>query len=758
MVRRTHLAPRGRPISTRRPGTRDADGANNHTEENRTEALRLHGTGISNAAIGRALGIPRTTISRWVHNPDMVLGRGRTCTLAPWEENMIVSAFNFVADVGLPLGRETLLKVVKGYCLAIGKPTPFHGNGGIPGPDWLVDFRGRHHGELRLRVTEYLSRARYDAMSPHNMDTYFNRLEVLYTQNPDWHEFGHLVFNLDETSLGCDRTDSKVFVNVVRQSAFKVVADGSKLAFTLLVCCNAGGARLPPFILYRAKTMNPAWVENGFPGAAYGVSNSGWMCAINFEGWFRDIFVPYVKRACGGKKVLLTFDGHRSHVTYNTIIMAQENNITLLCLPANSSHATQPLDVGVFNHMKRQWKDILKVFYDHPARKVTKEALPPLVNLLWEGWDATYAINGFRMTGLFPLSRQAVQPKVIPSPEDVLAAGNSGAYIMSKDAKTDELIKQLTTICKQTYDNIISPPAGAQDAAGPSGQAPPKRQRIQIEPGTVLTEESTAQRIREQEEAKVAKKLKIEENKRIRAENKLKRQQAQLAKALASAQKAKEKAAKKGVHIQMKPVKKPPKSLQDKKGVRALTDFFGKLKRVATDNSQSSEFVLDTPSPSDADSRSLQVDKAQQPKVHPPKRTCRIKKEVNYLDKTLQSDSADSDVDDPPVVSSGDPKFDISDLSTGDYVIYKLGNSHFPGKVLKVYKKQELLDVFTMIPLLDSHYKHWTWPKNERATKVSVNNIVHKINAPRPVYFSVVIKYEVEEIAKYYPQSDSAFP
>ena len=155
MVRRTHLAARGRPTSTRRTGTRDADGANTYSEETRTEALRLHGTGISIAAVGRTLGIPRTTLSRWVHNPDMVLGRGRTCTLAPWEENMIVSAFNFVSDVGLPLGRETLLKVVKEYCLAIAKPTPFHGNGGIPGPDWLVDFRGRHHGNLRLRVTSW---------------------------------------------------------------------------------------------------------------------------------------------------------------------------------------------------------------------------------------------------------------------------------------------------------------------------------------------------------------------------------------------------------------------------------------------------------------------------------------------------------------------------------------------------------------------------------------------------------------------------
>ena len=49
-------------------------------------------------------------------------------------------------------------------------------------------------------------------MSQPNMDVYFDQLEELYNLFPIWKIMKHLVFNLDETSLGCDRTHAKVFV------------------------------------------------------------------------------------------------------------------------------------------------------------------------------------------------------------------------------------------------------------------------------------------------------------------------------------------------------------------------------------------------------------------------------------------------------------------------------------------------------------------------------------------------------------------
>ena len=70
----------------------------------------------------------------------------------------------------------------------------------------------------------------------------------------------------------------------------------------------------------------------------------------NFEKWFINIFVPHVKPL--PKPVILTFDGHGSHMTYPTVKAVMDNGILLVCLPANTSHALQPLDVGVFKPLK----------------------------------------------------------------------------------------------------------------------------------------------------------------------------------------------------------------------------------------------------------------------------------------------------------------------------------------------------------------------------------------------------------------------
>ena len=145
-------------------------------------------------------------------------------------------------------------------------------------------------------------------------------------------------------------------MSTLRKNCYKTVADGTKQSFTLLVCCNAAGKILPPFTLYKAQALDIAWMQGGVEGAGYGVSSSGWMFDHNFEGWIEKIFVPYVLENCHGLPVLLSYDGHNSHITYRTIVLARANRITILCLPPNTSHVTQTLDVGVFRSLKVEWK------------------------------------------------------------------------------------------------------------------------------------------------------------------------------------------------------------------------------------------------------------------------------------------------------------------------------------------------------------------------------------------------------------------
>ena len=79
-------------------------------------------------------------------------------------------------------------------------------------------------------------------MSKENITKYFDMLGELYLKHPEWERRPQLIFNLDETCLQCDKTNGKVYTNVCRKNAYKVVSDGTKKSFTLLVCCNAAGS------------------------------------------------------------------------------------------------------------------------------------------------------------------------------------------------------------------------------------------------------------------------------------------------------------------------------------------------------------------------------------------------------------------------------------------------------------------------------------------------------------------------------------
>ena len=93
----------------------------------------------------------------------LVLGSGNTTALTVEEEALIVHAFKFLSDGGIPMNRIQLLAIVQQFCEAAGRVTPFVE--GVPGRHWLELFGKRHHQTLRLRNAEYIHYKRADGMS-----------------------------------------------------------------------------------------------------------------------------------------------------------------------------------------------------------------------------------------------------------------------------------------------------------------------------------------------------------------------------------------------------------------------------------------------------------------------------------------------------------------------------------------------------------------------------------------------------------------
>ena len=97
-----------------------------------------------------------------------------------------------------------------------------------------------------------------------------------------------------------------------------------------------------------------------------------------FEAWFKGVFLKYVADIL--KPVVVFFDGHGSHITFDTAHKAKEATVHIVCLPSHTSSALQPLDVGVYGPAKKVWYQILQKFYRESRQQtVSKPAFPTLL-------------------------------------------------------------------------------------------------------------------------------------------------------------------------------------------------------------------------------------------------------------------------------------------------------------------------------------------------------------------------------------------
>ena len=136
--------------------------------------------------------------------------------------------------------------------------------------------------------------------------------------------------------------------------------NASKSATSLMFCGNATGEILPPYVVYKSESIWSTWTEGGPAGTRYNRSKSGWFDQTCFEDWFLSLLLPRLKRQ-EGKKVMIG-DNLSSHISQQVLQKCEENNITFVALPPNSTHLTQLLDIAYFRPMKVSWRKILQTW------------------------------------------------------------------------------------------------------------------------------------------------------------------------------------------------------------------------------------------------------------------------------------------------------------------------------------------------------------------------------------------------------------
>jgi len=306
------------------------------------DAIRRVKTGESLRRVSKCTGVPKTTLLRHCQT-DTSVKMGRPRVLSDDEENRLVEVIIYLSKVALPLDSTDIRRLVQHYLNELGRVTRWDDN--LPSYDWISDLKKRH-AHLTSRKPEILTPARAKSFNRPVVDMFFQMYESEVKDLQPTH-----LYNLDETGLSTNPLNKRVFVAKGVRSAYMQAPTAGKTMYSVLFCASAAGEYLPPFVVYKAKGAPwDTWMRNGPKDAVYGTTESGWMEAKAFEAWFRDSFLPIIRQKHNGEKVVVVFDGHGSHLTFTTAEMAKDANITLICLPPHSSHALQPLDVGVFGH------------------------------------------------------------------------------------------------------------------------------------------------------------------------------------------------------------------------------------------------------------------------------------------------------------------------------------------------------------------------------------------------------------------------
>ena len=137
---------------------------------------------------------------------------------------------------------------------------------------------------------------------------------------------------------------------------------------SVIACCSATGVFLPPLIIFN-RIRRKQELADGLPsGSEFYITESGYAQTVTFRA-----SVQFFCKHKPAGNTLLIMDGHRSHVDYKALSIAVDNDITILLLPAHTSHELQPLDKSVFKALNSAFYSQCKTWHSvHLGRALTK--------------------------------------------------------------------------------------------------------------------------------------------------------------------------------------------------------------------------------------------------------------------------------------------------------------------------------------------------------------------------------------------------
>jgi len=202
---------------------------------------------------------------------------------------------------------------------------------------WVRKFMKRN--KLVLRVHTHISQS-----LPKDLE---NKIKQFHEEISKIHDNSayplQYVCNMDETPVYLDLVPNKVVDKRGKKTIQVRTTSSEKNRVTATLCCTAAGKMLPPFVVFKSKTMRPLKKVNVPAGVHATTQVKAWMDEERMLQWIQEVWSPYVS----GNPALLVMDTFSAHMTDKVKDAFKKCNTKLLFIPGGCTSVLQPLDIGI---------------------------------------------------------------------------------------------------------------------------------------------------------------------------------------------------------------------------------------------------------------------------------------------------------------------------------------------------------------------------------------------------------------------------
>ena len=211
--------------------------------------------------------------------------------------------------------------------------------------------------------------------------------------------------NMDEVAVSFD-LPNKFTIAERGSSDIKITTTGhEKCNFTIVLGITADGKKLPPYIIFKRKTIP----KGKFPsGVIVSANEKGWMSGAEMELWISKVWSKRPNSFFKRKSILI-LDAAPGHKTETIKKKLKQQQTAVAIIPGGLTSQLQPLDISVNKSFKSHLKTLWKKWMTDGIKSYTKNGSPKrasydeIAEWISKAWDSVTVEtikNGFRKTGI----------------------------------------------------------------------------------------------------------------------------------------------------------------------------------------------------------------------------------------------------------------------------------------------------------------------------------------------------------------------